>query len=48
MSELALNDVERDPFSRHLDGVGVAQLMWDEAPPYSGPGGGASEPNAHL
>ncbi len=48
MSQLALDDVERDAFSRHLDGVGVAKLMWDEAPPYPGLGSGSSEPNAHL
>ena len=48
MSQLALGDVERDAFSRHLDGVGVAQLVWDEGPPYPGLGRGVSEPNAHL
>ena len=48
MSQLALDDVERDALSRHFDSVGVAQLVWDEAPPYPSPGRGASEPNAHL
>ena len=48
MSQLALDDVERDAFSRHLDGVGVAKLMWDEAPPYPGLGRGASKGYSHL
>ena len=30
MPELALDDVDRDPFSRELDGVGVAQLVRGE------------------
>src|SRR5215210_4252130 len=29
--------------SRQLDGVGVAQLVWSEAAPYSGHGSGAAE-----
>jgi hypothetical protein len=28
--ELPLNDDERHAFASHLDGVGVAQLMWSE------------------
>jgi hypothetical protein len=30
---LALDDDERNAFSRHLDRVRVAELMWREAPP---------------
>jgi hypothetical protein len=48
MSELPLDDVERDTFPRHLDSVGVAQLVRSEAPPYAGLGRGASKRNSHL
>ncbi len=48
MSYLALDDVERDAFPGHLDGVGVAELVRGEAPPYPGLGCGASKRNAHL
>ena len=36
MAELALDDVERHSFARHLDGMGVAQLVWREAPAHAG------------
>ena len=39
MSELALDDVEWHAFAGELDGVGVAQLVWREAPPHTGLGG---------
>ena len=48
MSQLALDDVQRDALPGHLDSVGVAQLVWSEAPPYPGLGRGASKRNAHL
>ena len=31
MSELALDDDQRDALARHLDGVGVPKLVWREA-----------------
>jgi hypothetical protein len=34
VAELALDHVERDAFPSHLDGVGVAQLVWRKAAPY--------------
>jgi hypothetical protein len=43
MAELALDDDQRDTFAGHLDRVGVAQLVWCEAPAYTGRGGGAPE-----
>jgi hypothetical protein len=30
VAELALNDDEGHAFASHLDGVGVAQLVWSE------------------
>jgi hypothetical protein len=36
VSELALDDDQRDTFARHLDGVSVAKLVRREAPPYAG------------
>jgi hypothetical protein len=30
--ELALDDDQRHAFTRHLDGVGVPELVWGEAP----------------
>jgi len=48
MSQLALDDVERDALPGHLNSVGVAQLVWSEAPPYPGLGRGASKRNSHL
>jgi ABC-type thiamine transport system ATPase subunit len=38
--ELALDDEQRDAFARHLDRVGVAQLMGREPASYSCSGGG--------
>ena len=38
--QLALDDDQRYAFAGHLDGVGVAQLVWDEAAPDSRRGGG--------
>ena len=48
MSQLALDDVERDALPGHFDGAGVAQLVWSETPPYAGLGRGASKRNSHL
>ncbi len=36
MAELALDDVDRDPFAGELDGVGVAELVGREPPPDAG------------
>jgi hypothetical protein len=36
VTQLALDDVERDSFVGELDGVGVAQLVGREAPPHTG------------
>jgi hypothetical protein len=35
MSELALNDDERNALTCHLDGVGVPQLVRGEASPHA-------------
>jgi hypothetical protein len=43
VAELALDDDQRDAFAGHLDGVGVAELVWREAPAHAGRGGGAPE-----
>src|SRR5215207_2858587 len=43
VSELALDDDQRYAFTSHLDGVGVPELVWGEATPYSCRGGGASQ-----
>jgi hypothetical protein len=43
MPQLALDDIERHPFVGELDGVGVAQLVGREPPPYPGLGGDATE-----
>ena len=48
MSKLALDDVEGDALPGHLDGMGVAQLVWRETPPYPGLGRSASKRNPHL
>jgi hypothetical protein len=40
---LALDDVERDPLVRELDGVGVAELVGGEPPPHAGLGGDAPQ-----
>ena len=39
MAELALDDVDRHPFARELNGVRVPQLMGREAAPDAGIGG---------
>jgi hypothetical protein len=36
VSELPLDHDERDPFVRHLDRVGVSQLVWREPPSHAG------------
>jgi hypothetical protein len=38
MPELPLNDRQRDPFVRHLDRVGVPELMWREPSAHTGLG----------
>jgi hypothetical protein len=38
MSQLPLDDVQRDALPGHFDSVGMAQLVWSEAPPYPGLG----------
>ena len=43
MSELTLDDVQRDAFAGHLDGVCVAQLMGREASAHAGLMGDASQ-----
>ena len=39
MSELALDDDQRDAFAGHFDGVGVLELVWREASTDAGSGG---------
>jgi hypothetical protein len=46
MSELALDDDERDAFVGHLDRVGVPELVWREPAPYPGCSGGVAEVSA--
>ena len=46
MAELALNDVERDAFAGHLDGLGVAELVGREAPADAGSFGHAAKLSA--
>jgi hypothetical protein len=41
VSQLALEDDQRHAFAGHLDGVGVAELVWREAAPHAGRGGRA-------
>jgi hypothetical protein len=38
VTELALDDVDRDPFAGELDGVGVSELVRREAAPEPGRG----------
>ncbi len=40
MPELPLDDEQRHSFARHLDRVGVSELMRREASSYPGSGGG--------
>jgi hypothetical protein len=47
MSQLALDDDQWNALPGHLDSVGVAQLVWGEAPPYAGLGRGPSKRNSH-
>ena len=48
MSQLPLDDVQRDALPGHLDSVGVAQLMWRKASPYPRLVRGASKGYSHL
>jgi hypothetical protein len=48
LAELALDDVERHPLARELDGVGVTQLVRREAPPDTCLGGEPAELDAHV
>jgi hypothetical protein len=43
VSELALDDDQRNAFPGHLDRMGMAELMWREAAPHSCRGGHASQ-----
>ena len=43
MAELALDDDERHALVRHLDGVGVAEMVGREASPNARSGGGAAQ-----
>jgi hypothetical protein len=38
MPELTLDDEQRHPFARHLDRVGVPELMWREPSAHPGLG----------
>ena len=48
MSQLALDDVERYAFSCHLDGMGVAQLVWERTAAHPCLGRGSSQFDSHL
>ncbi|MEA2243233.1 MAG: hypothetical protein QOD24_2789 [Solirubrobacteraceae bacterium] len=41
--QLALDDVQRHAFPRHLDGMRVTQLKWRKAPPHTDLGRGAAQ-----
>jgi hypothetical protein len=43
MTEPALDDNQRHALAGHLDGVGVAQLVWREASPHAGRAGDAAQ-----
>ena len=43
MAELALDDDQRHALAGHLDGVGVAGLVWREASPHAGLAGDAAQ-----
>jgi hypothetical protein len=43
VAELALDDDQRHALARHLDGVGVPQLVGREAPSDAGLGGGVAQ-----
>jgi hypothetical protein len=42
VSELALDDDQRDAFAGHLNGVGVTELMRRKPAPHSRRGGGTA------
>lgn len=39
MPELALDDGDRDPLARHLNSVGMSELMWGKPTTHAGPDG---------
>src|SRR5215212_5821743 len=43
VSKLALNDDQGHAFAGHLDGVGVAELVWGEPSSHAGSGGGLTK-----
>jgi hypothetical protein len=43
VAELALDDDQRHTFTCHLDGVGMPELVWGEAPADSGSDGRPAE-----
>src|SRR5215204_689657 len=43
VAELALDDDQRYALARHLDGVGVSELVWREASPHAGLAGDAAQ-----
>ena len=46
MTELPLDDHQRDPFAAHLHCVGVAELVWREPSPDAGRRSGVSQQGA--
>jgi hypothetical protein len=48
VSELALDDDQRDAFAGHLEGVGVAQLVRSEAAAHAGSGGRSTQVGTRL
>src|SRR3954469_22481142 len=46
VTELALDDDQRNALTRHLDGVRVAELVWGEASPHAGLAGDAAQLSA--
>ena len=46
MTELSLDDHQRDPFAAHLHCVGVAELVWREPSPNAGRHSGVSQQGA--
>jgi hypothetical protein len=46
VTPLALDDDERHAFMSHLDRVGVAELVWREAPPHAGRGSRSAQVGA--
>jgi hypothetical protein len=43
VAELSLDDDQRHPFARHLNGVGVPELMWREPSTHTCCGGGPAQ-----